>query len=283
MYYYLLLKMQSTGDLLASNSVNSVKIADESIQNTDIRNGTLTGNKIADGQVVKSINGIKDEVIIEEGENVEIRRNGNRIKISAESGNSNIKSIRGSATIGVENQLGNYVLNLKTPLHLNGNQTDPTLSLRNAVGPVNVSMATSKVGISALRGSNVGAVIVGDQGGVYGFSFDSKVPAGRFNGSVEVVGQTRLFNRGAGSVLLNLDIERSWHLRQFGSGAGTALEFASVGGGGNKNFLINTEWSSWYRNNRTERQATRQWWHYGDRSFNQSPAPDDGRMTFGRD
>lgn len=50
----------------------------------------------------------------------------------------------------------------------------------------------------------------------------------------------RIRNQGDGAVLLNLDSERYWQLRQFGSGSGTALELASLGGGGNKNFLITT-------------------------------------------
>jgi hypothetical protein len=53
-------------------------------------------------------------------------------------------------------------------------------------------------------------------------------------------GAVNINNRGAGAVLLTLATERSWQLRQLGTGAGTALELASVGGGGNKNFVINT-------------------------------------------
>jgi hypothetical protein len=45
---------------------------------------------------------------------------------------------------------------------------------------------------------------------------------------------------GAGAVLLALGSERSWAVRQLGTGAGTALELASVGGGGNKNLVIST-------------------------------------------
>ncbi len=45
---------------------------------------------------------------------------------------------------------------------------------------------------------------------------------------------------GAGAVLLALGSERSWALRQLGTGAGTSLELASVGGGGNKNLVIST-------------------------------------------
>ncbi len=45
---------------------------------------------------------------------------------------------------------------------------------------------------------------------------------------------------GDGNMLLLFNSERSWAFRQNGTGASTALELASIGGGGNKNFLINT-------------------------------------------
>lgn len=53
-------------------------------------------------------------------------------------------------------------------------------------------------------------------------------------------GAVSIANRGEGAVLLFLSTERHWQLRQFGTGQSTALELASVGGGGNKNFIINT-------------------------------------------
>ena len=55
-----------------------------------------------------------------------------------------------------------------------------------------------------------------------------------------VLGAVNIKNPGEGQVLLFLGIERHWQLRQFGTDAGAALELASVGGGGNKNFLIST-------------------------------------------
>ncbi len=54
-------------------------------------------------------------------------------------------------------------------------------------------------------------------------------------------GEVKITNQGNQKVLLNLATERSWQFRQLGTGAGTALELASVGGGGNKNFVINTK------------------------------------------
>lgn len=49
-----------------------------------------------------------------------------------------------------------------------------------------------------------------------------------------------LHAEGNGAVLLELETERSWEFRQRSSGSSTALELASVGGGGNKNFIVNT-------------------------------------------
>lgn len=54
-------------------------------------------------------------------------------------------------------------------------------------------------------------------------------------------GEVKITNQGDQKVLLNLATDRSWQFRQLGTGAGTALELASVGGGGNKNFVINTK------------------------------------------
>jgi hypothetical protein len=53
-------------------------------------------------------------------------------------------------------------------------------------------------------------------------------------------GALRIANQGDGAVLLTLATARSWQIKQRGTGSGTALELASVGGGGNKHFLINT-------------------------------------------
>jgi hypothetical protein len=57
---------------------------------------------------------------------------------------------------------------------------------------------------------------------------------------LDVQGEVRIANRGEGAVLLDLSSERSWSFRQLGTAQATALELASVGGGGNKNFIINT-------------------------------------------
>ena len=58
--------------------------------------------------------------------------------------------------------------------------------------------------------------------------------------SLDVVGTTTITNQTDGAVLLDLNTERNWQFKQLGTGASTSLELTSVGGGGNKNFVINT-------------------------------------------
>lgn len=45
---------------------------------------------------------------------------------------------------------------------------------------------------------------------------------------------------GKGNALLNFNSERPWQFRQYAEGSAAALELVSIGGGGNKHFLINT-------------------------------------------
>ncbi len=253
-----------SSDLLANNSVNSAKIADGSIINDDISDRTIAGEKIAEGQVVKSINGLRDEVEIVEGDNIDIKRSGNRIRISAEKGNGEVKSIKGSRTIDVVEESNAYYIGLKLPARLEKNETKPTLKVVNSAGPAistvgggrlvtlgkqvggavevfnndaqtGVEIASDVNALKALNGTEVVAAIAGRSGAVFGSSTLASVPAGRF------IGTTTFEKSGSGAVLMNFNIDRTWQLRQFGSGAGTALEFASIGGGGNKDFLISTD------------------------------------------
>ena len=54
-------------------------------------------------------------------------------------------------------------------------------------------------------------------------------------------GSINVSNLGDQATVLGLGIERSWAFRQQGTGSHTALKLQSVGGGGNKNFLIETD------------------------------------------
>jgi hypothetical protein len=54
-------------------------------------------------------------------------------------------------------------------------------------------------------------------------------------------GAMRVTNPGDGNALLTFDTERDWAFQQLNSGQYTALKLRSIGGGGNKNFVIDTD------------------------------------------
>jgi len=60
------------------------------------------------------------------------------------------------------------------------------------------------------------------------------------DGDASILGKAAVGLPGAGNILLDLKSERNWVFRQKSSGAETALELASIGGGGNKSFYLTT-------------------------------------------
>lgn len=74
------------------------------------------------------------------------------------------------------------------------------------------------------------------RGGNVGVGVDAPTQKLHVNG-----GAIMVTNLGDQADALWLGIERSWVFRQEGTGAGTALKLQSIGGGGNKNFLIQTD------------------------------------------
>ncbi len=72
-------------DGVADNAITSAKIVDGAIGSIDIADNAVSTGKIAAGQVVKSINTLKDDVTIVGGSNVTITPSGNSLTISATS------------------------------------------------------------------------------------------------------------------------------------------------------------------------------------------------------
>jgi hypothetical protein len=70
----------------AVRSTESDGVADGAIVNADLANNAVTAGKIAGGQVVKSVNTLKDDVTLAAGANVTITPSGNTLTISASGG-----------------------------------------------------------------------------------------------------------------------------------------------------------------------------------------------------
>ena len=97
------------------------------------------------------------------------------------------------------------------------------------------SHANSAFALDAADGSPTSAVLVDDSGNV---GIGTTTPTNKLDvrgGSMSVE------NLGDQADLLVLASERSWVFRQEGTGAGTALKLQSIGGGGNKNFIVQTD------------------------------------------
>jgi hypothetical protein len=67
-----------------ANSANGV--AANAVNGTGIQNNSITANKISSGQVVKSLNGLRDDVTLSAGAGITLGTNGNSLSISANSG-----------------------------------------------------------------------------------------------------------------------------------------------------------------------------------------------------
>jgi hypothetical protein len=76
----------SFNSLTADSSKFAAAIKDGAVTNTKMSDGAVTSGKIASGQVVKSLNGLKDEVTLSAGSNVTITPSGNTLSISASPG-----------------------------------------------------------------------------------------------------------------------------------------------------------------------------------------------------
>ncbi len=121
--------------------------------------------------------------------------------------------------------------NISCLRNLYHNDTLPTAAEN---GPFEVSHLTGDEAIQTFSINTEGALST-LEAAVVGRSFNSAIQAGLFEGT------TTFRNSGSSAVFLNLEIDRPWKLRQRGTGAGSALELSSVGGGGNKDFLIDTD------------------------------------------
>ncbi len=83
-----------SGDVMlniATSGVTSAMIQDFTVANGDLANNAVTDDKIASGQVVKSINALRDNVTLAPGNNVAITSTGNNtLTISATGGGGNL-------------------------------------------------------------------------------------------------------------------------------------------------------------------------------------------------
>ena len=251
---------------LADGSISTAKLENGSIEEEKIANRSISDRKIQDNTVVRSLNGATDEVTIEGSGLIGVERSGNKITITSNNEDSGLEipvTLHGNSNQSI--------------LSLRNFSDQPALSAIGSRGQrvllgqgVSAAECTSSNGNKASIGVPTAAINASNSesstsgslahalAGIIGSSSNSENYAGLFLGTVEIRGEqlvegrahfeqgatfsgtTIVDNKGDRAVLLHLNSDRSWQFRQLGTGAGTALELLSIGGGGNKNFLVST-------------------------------------------
>jgi hypothetical protein len=127
----------------ATTGAATLSIGAGKVTNTHLATNAVTATKIAAGQVVKSINGLKDNVTLVEGSNITITPSGNTLTIAAPGASSGVihdATLNGNGTSGSP-------LGVAVPLSLSGSSSNPILSVTNtgsgaaisATGAINTS------------------------------------------------------------------------------------------------------------------------------------------------
>ena len=152
-----------------SKTTINLKLPVSSAVNSD------TAKNIINGKVVKSLNGLRDDVTLEGSGGTTINKNGSKITISSSSGSSGIQEINNTdSTISITNPNGSTTtLNLKVPLSLTGSSVTTIFNSTNTVlgdGIRGKSSAGGR-GVYGLSSSGVGVSGESDNYiGIYGKS-----------------------------------------------------------------------------------------------------------------
>jgi hypothetical protein len=145
-----------------------------SFMSMNVPNGSITATKIADAQVVKSLNGLKDNVNLVAGSNVTITPSGNNLTINATGGGGG--TIVGSGTANYISKFTNSTTLGNSTLFDDGNRIGLGMNLPDFSLTVN-STPTSGLGLKVSRtgGGLIGLAIMedGQPTSLRGWSFES--------------------------------------------------------------------------------------------------------------
>ena len=178
----------------ADGPVSSVAIANNSITDAQVQDGSLSRSSLASGTAVFSLNGVSDDVFITGGNNVNVDQNGQSLVISAElSGNGGgISRINGGNGITVSNPQGPT----STVSIQNNSITDTQIRNRSITG---TSLASGTVGSEELSNQ----VVLGWDG-----KLEIQNQSGQIRSELSTVGGNGFMgiDRSDGTDAINLEV-----------------------------------------------------------------------------
>ena len=235
-----------TGDGAAISHLNGVALSPATVGNAALQTSAVTADKVASAQVVKSLNNLKDDVVLAAGENIVLTTNGNSLQVSASSLSTawrlagNMGTTPGTDFLGTsDNQPLEIKVNNKRVLRL-----EPTTngSPNLIAGDVSNVLETG-VNAAAIGGGNSNTIQVAANYSVVGggglntiqsYAFSSVI-AGGFKSTIQANANNASIGGG-----YNNSIETAAHHGTIAGGGNNAIQanaYGSTVGGGSLNTI----------------------------------------------
>ncbi|MFQ5636532.1 MAG: tail fiber domain-containing protein [bacterium] len=154
-----------TGAKIANGAVINSDLADNSVSTPKLQDGVVTGSKIAVNQVVRSMNGLTEDVLVAGGDNVTVDVTGNTIRISTAVPGSNSWSLNGNSGTSASSHFLGTTDNQPLEIHVNSARVlrlEPTGGDGpNVIAGISANSVTSGVVGATIGGGGASAGVKG--------------------------------------------------------------------------------------------------------------------------